>query len=107
MSYEPQYSNPFADAMKGFIIFCVAGFFIIIVWNILNFILFQWFGFRYYSLTIWTAIWAFPMLVAAMAPIVVAGQNGCLPVGIAISCLVWPALLTILRIEAAVYRKEH
>lgn len=98
--------NQLTQILKGLMIMALISCILIIIWNILNFILFQWFGFRYYGFTFRSILYGFILFLIAFAPLIVGSANHMLPMGIAISCFTIPAVLIGLRCEATAYRND-
>lgn len=101
-----QNENQLTQILKGLMIMALISCILIIIWNILNFILFQWFGFRYYGFTFRSILYGFILFLIAFAPIIVGSANHMLPLGIAISIFTIPAVLIGLRMEATAYRND-
>ena len=74
MSYTPE--GHLKEMAQGLFIIMLISFFLICVWNVLNFFIFQWFGFRYYGIGIVTSINVFIGFIAMAGPIIILGQNG-------------------------------
>ena len=101
-----QNENQLVTILKGFMIMALISCILIVIWNILNFILFQWFGFRYYGFTFRSILYGFILFLIAFAPLIVGAANHMLPLGIAISIFSIPAVLIGLRMEATAYRND-
>lgn len=95
------------EMARGLFIIAIISFFLICIWNILNFFIFQWFGFRYYGLGLKTIINVFIGFIATAGPIIVGNANHAPALGIAISCFTIPITLIVMRMEASVWRQEN
>jgi hypothetical protein len=99
--------NLLKQIINGLAVMCLISCMVIIVWNILNFVIFQWFGFRYYGFTIRSMYFGFICLLTTAGPVIVGAAHQAAPLGIALSIVGTAITLFILRLEAAAYRNTH
>lgn len=82
-------------------------FVVLMIWNILNFLIFQWFGCRYYGLSVVSLSLALPLGVMVVAPAAVGCSKHAAVLGITGSVVLLVILIICLRWEARNHRSIY
>lgn len=80
---------------------------VVVIWNVLNFIIFQWFGFRYYGININTMAFAGPIGLLVIAPVGYGVAHQAVVLGVLGTIALAIPILIAMRWEAGKHREIY